>query len=213
MYYIIRIIVLSILSLCIYFVRKRKGSFALNRSRKGIIVRVTTIILIIAFIFIPYEAPFIRFDSAEASVRYFTVNYNAPIKTVETDNTAFCVGHIGNNFYYNTVTKYDDKYGFCDWHSHNTLGYIINERIDNGQFNGSYSVTRLVNNDTNETCYMVKFISVELNDTEDISIYDKNNDPIEKITFPDKRTVFPILVDQIDEKAAFVFYGKTYELN
>lgn len=212
MYYIIRIIVLSILSLCIYFIRKRKGSFALNRSRKGIIVRVTTIILIIAFIFIPYEAPFIRFDSAEASVRYFTVNYNAPIKTVETDNTAFCVGHRGNNFYYNTVTKYDDKYGFCDRHCNTVLG-IINTYIDDGAFTGNYCVHKLVNNETNETCYMVKFISVELNDTEDISIYDKNNDPIEKITFPDKRTVFAILVNQIDEKAAFVFYGKTYELN
>ena len=183
----------------------------INRSKKAVIIKVTAIILIIAIIFIPYEASFIRFNSAEASVRYSTVNYRAPIRTVETDKTAFCVGHESTTFYYNTVTKYNDKYGFCHPHTHNALNYI-NTIIDDENFKGGYTVSKLVNNETNEKCYIIE-LSRFYPTGEDICIYDEQNNPIGKITFPDKRTLFAIVVNEADEKASFIFNGKTYELN
>lgn len=184
----------------------------MKRTKKAVILRIAVILLIGLVVFLPYEAPFIQFNSAEASVRYSTLNYNAPIKTVETDKTAFCVGHRDNNFYYNAVAKSDDKYGFCDRHCHTVLGFI-NTHIDDGIFNGIYTVTKLVNIEANEKCYMIKFLAIDQSDEEDICIYDEKNMPIEKITFPDKRTVFAIVVNQIDEKASFIFNGKTYELD
>lgn len=207
-----RILVFLIFLLCFYYFRKKKESFKFKYSKKAKTIRVTAAILILAILFIPYEALFIRFDSAEASVRYFTVNYNAPIKTIETDKTAFCVGHRDNNFYYNTVTKNGDKYGFCDWHSHNVLGYI-HEEIDDGQFKGLYSVAKLINTEANEKCYLIKFLSVNQKEADKICIYDKHNTPIKKLTFPDNRTVFAVVVDQIDKTTSFTFNGKTYVLN
>ena len=96
MYYLIRMIVLLIIYLCFEFIKKKKGIVIMNRSKKTVIISIAAGILVLAIVFIPYEAPFIRFNSAESSVRYFTVNYNGQIKTVETDNTAFCVGHRDN---------------------------------------------------------------------------------------------------------------------
>lgn len=211
-YFTIRIIIILIISLCFFLFQKKKGKLGLERSKKAVLIRAAVGILILAIVFIPYESTFIRFNSAEESVRYSTVNYDAPIKTIETDKTAFCVGHARNNFYYNTVTKYDAKYGFCDRRCQTVLGFI-NTHIDDGVFNGNYRVTKLINNDTNEKCYMISFLRIDQNNTEDISIFDENNAPIEKITFPDKRTVFAFVVNQIDEKTLFVFNGNPYELN
>ena len=92
------------------------------------------------------------------------------------------------------------------------LGYI-REEIDDGQFKGSYSVAKLINTEANEECYMIKFLSVDLKDTENICLYDQQNHPIEKITFSDNRSVFAIIVDQPDESTSFIFNGNTYELN
>ncbi len=214
MYYVIRIFVLLVIGICFYLLQKIKGKPVpvLKRTKKAVIIRIAVIALIGLVIFLPYESPFIRFDSAEASVRYSTLNYSAPIKTVETDKTAFCVGHRDNNFYYNTVAKSDDKYGFCDRHCRTVLGFV-NTHIDDGKFKGNYRVTKLINKEANEKCYMITFLSIDLKDTEDISIYDEYNTPIQKLTFPDKRYVFALVVNQVDEKTAFIFNGKTYELD
>ena len=211
-FFIIRILVLLIVYFSLYLFQKKKGTTSSKRSKKAVFIKAAAGILILAIVFIPYEAPFIRFDSAEASVRYLTVNYNAPIKTVETDNTAFCISHRDNNWGFHAVTKFDKKYSFCDRHS-KTMDCFNSGLIDDSSFHGIIYATKLVNNDTNEKCYMIVFLSIDLKDTEDICIYDVHNSPIEKITFPDKRSVFALVVKQIDEKSAFIFNGKTYELN
>ena len=212
MYYIIRMIVVLILYVGFTFYQKKKGVLVWQRTAKTVIIRGVVAAVILAIVFIPYESSFIRFDSAEASVRYRTINYNAPIKTVETDKTAFCIGHRDNNFYYNTVTKYGDQYGFCDRNCQTLFG-LDNITIDDGVFYGAYSVHKMVDNETNEKCYIIKFYGSDQEDAENISIYDEQNRPAETITFSDNRTVYAIVVKDIDEKASFVLNGNTYELN
>ena len=46
-----------------------------------------------------------------------------------------------------------------------------------------------------------------------ITIYDEQDQPIDKITFEDNSAVFAIIADGIDQKTIFKFNGKTYELN
>ena len=214
MYYLIlRILVLLIIFLCFYLIRKKKGTMGSKRSKKAVIISVMVIILINAIVFIPYESPFIRFNSAEASVRYCSMNYYVPSKTVETDKTAFCIGHESNDFYFNIITKYDDKYGFCNRHCRTVFGYK-NEHIDDGIFNGFYDVTILINDDTNEKCYLIGFYSIDPKDSEDICIYDEHNNPIERIIFPySMKVYYTIVVDQIDKNTSFTFNGNAYELD
>lgn len=212
MFIIIRILVLLLIFLCFCFIQKKKGPFVYKRTKKTIIIRIAVSLLIMVIVFIPYESPFIRFNSAEESIKYSTTKYGVPIRTVETDKTAFCVGHKSNNFFYYIVTKYNDKYGFCDRNCYTKLG-IINTYLDEGSFKGNYRVTKLSDNETNEKCYIISLLSVDQNETEEINIFDKNNDPIEKMTFPDNRTVFALVVNRIDEKTSFTFNGKTYELD
>ena len=189
----------------------------MKREKKwlAVIIRIIVIVLIVTCVFIPYESSFIRFDSAEASVNYSTLNYNAPTKTVETDKTAFTVSHRENNWSYHTITKYNDKYGFCDRHSQTVLG-LTHVDINDENFRGSFHVSKLVNYETNEKCYIISYINLldlENKDTEDICIDDEQNIPIEKITFPDKRSVFMVVMHQIDEKITFMINDQKYELN
>lgn len=208
----VRILALLIISLCFYFVRKKKGTFKYILSRKTKIIRVIVIILIVVIVFLPFEAPFIRFDSAEDSLRYSAIQNNDSIKTIETEKTVFCVSHKDNNWGYHTITKFDDKYGFCDRHSTSTQCFrspIFDDQYDHGII----YATKIINNDTNEKCYMIVPLSIEPLETEDICIYDKHNTPIEKFTFSDNRSVFVLVVNQADEESSFTFNGKTYDLD
>ena len=68
----------------------------IKSNRKKRIIIIVLFCLIIGIIFIPYEAPFIRFDSPEASVKYSTIKGNLPLYVVEGKNTAFTLQNSGN---------------------------------------------------------------------------------------------------------------------
>ena len=210
-YYLIRLIVVLIL-LYIVLLLIKKGKLVIKRTRKAAVIRVMVSALIIAVVMIPYESPFIRFDSAEASVNYSSLNYNYQIKTIETEKTAFCVAHKGNDFQYDTITKYINQYGFCDRHSKNILRWVSSS-IEDGKVQGSFRAAKLINNETNEKCYMIVFSVLAQEETADINIYDKQNKPIPKIEFSDNREVFALVVNHLDGEEVFKFNGVTYDLH
>ena len=214
MYYIIRIVILVIAALCLFFYLKRKGKLQEKRSKIAVIISVIAFALICTIVSIPIEASFVRFNSAKASVAYSTLNSNGKTESIETDKTAFTVSHKGNNWSYHVITKYDDKYGFCNRHSQ-----IVNSfdaiPVDDGNNRGIFYVSKLVNYDTNEKCYMIDYLDHNLMkyNAAGITIYDEQDLPIEKITFEDNSAVFAAIANGIDQKTIFKFNGKTYELN
>lgn len=174
-----------------------------------------------AIVFFPYESFFIRFGSAQASVAYSTFTMGYEIKTVETDKTAFAVMHRDNNWSYHSVTKYDDQYGFCDRHCRIMLR-VKSINVDEESFNGSVYLSEMVNYETNEKCYIIKWLNVldyekkntqNERDTGDGLIDFEQSTPMKKITFSDNRTAYAAVMDHIDEKMTLVFNGQTYELD
>ena|GEM_PF-5191688 len=209
-YYLIRLVVVLIL-FYIFLLLIKKGKLVIKHTRKAAVIRVIISALIIAVVMIPYESPFMRFDSAEASFNYSSLSFHYQIKTIETEKTAFCVAHKGNNFQYDVITKYDNQYGFCDRNSHIDLRWV-SSFVDDSAFRGSFDVAKLVNNETNEECYMIKFSSFAQQDAESICIYDKQDNPIPKIEFSDNRVVFALVVDQPGGEEVFKLNSKTYNL-
>ena len=218
MYYLIRILALLIITICYIVLRKRNTQKALKRSKKAVFIKIAIIALVILLVFIPYEAPFVRFDSAYDSVKYSTTKFNTPLYTIETEKTAFSAELEDSTFSYHSITKYKDKYGYCDQDSHILLGSYKHEIIQDENYMGSFLVKKLENKKTREKCYIIVFGNLldEINNNkekEDIIIYDENNTPIEKMFSTNKWTAFAVVVDCLDESTSFIFNGKTYELN
>ena len=224
MYYFIRNIILVVfflIFLSTILCQKKKGT---NRSKKAVIIkRVIIISFVVAAVcvFIPFEAPFIRFNSTEASVKYSTAKPFYEDKAVETDKTAFFVSHKSNNWTYGSAAKYDNKYGFCGYHS-KTILTTNSITVDEENFDGSFNVSKVINYDTNEKCYFIKFINLldfenkeKQNswDSQDNLIDFEKSTPMEKLTFKDNRTVYAAVTDQIDEKMTLVFCGEKYEFD
>lgn len=227
-YSIIRIIILLIIYLCLFLFWKKTGTDSpteskrlfqsmrkahmIKLSKKAIVLRIVVLVVIFAIVFIPFEAPFVHFKSPEAPVHYSSpVFYTTPIRTVETDKTVFSVAHRGNNFRYNIITKHGDKYGFCNLNSKAVLNYRT-EYIRNEDFFCMYTVTKLINYTTNEKCYMIKFLDSDSIENNDIIVYDDQNNPVNRILFPDKRSIFTVVMERLDQKAECHFYDYTIEL-
>lgn len=212
MYYLIRIIfVVIIFSVCSLCLRKKKERLLIKSNRKKRIIIIVLSCLIIGIIFIPYEAPFIRFDSPEASVKYSTIKGNLPLYVVEGKNTAFTLQNSGNNYYYHAIIKHDDKYGFCDFHTQRNTGF--NSTItDDEYFHGLVTVDTLLNGETNETCFFISFIKMKKMEADKTTISDADNTPIKPI-FQNSDTIIFAFMPKQNDAAVFFYNGQPFSLN
>lgn len=160
---------------------------------------------------IPYEAPFIRFDSPEASVKYSTIKGNLPLYVVEGKNAVFTLQNSGNNYYYHSITKYHDKYGFCDYktQTETVLGSLLK---DDTCFCGTITANKLLNHNTNESCYFITFSKIKRMEPDKITILDTDNTPIKPIFQNDKTIIFAFIPKRDNNIVAFFYNGQTISL-
>ena len=213
MFYLIRIIlIIMILLACFLFLRKKKVSIFSKTNRKKRIIGIVLSVVFIALLFIPYEAPFVRFDSPEASVKYSTIKGNMPLHVVEGENAAFTLQNANNNYYFHTILKHDDKYGFCDYHS--KIDKVINSPFtEDDNFSGSIVTYKLSSSETNEACYMIMFSKTRRMEQNRIAVYASDHTPIDTLFQNDNAMVFALINGADKSDAAFSYNGQTYQLN
>ena len=213
MFYLIRIIlIIMILLACFLFLRKKKVSIFSKTNRKKRIIGIVLSVVFIALLFIPYEAPFVRFDSPEASVKYSTIKGNMPLHVVEGENAAFTLQNANNNYYFHTILKHDDKYGFCDYHS--KIDKVINSPFtEDDNFSGSIVTYKLSSSETNEACYMIMFSKTRRMEQNRIAVYASDHTPIDPLFQNDNAMVFALINGADKSDAAFSYNGQTYQLN
>ena len=213
MFYFIRIILIALLFLaCFLFLRKKNAGIFSNTNRKKRIIGIVLSVVFIALLFIPYEAPFVRFDSPEASVKYSTIKGNMPPHVVEGETVVFTLQNANNNYYFHTILKHDDKYGFCDYHS--KIDKVINSPFtEDDNFSGSIVTYKLSSSETNEACYMIMFSKTRRMEQNRIAVYASDHTPIDPLFQNDNAMVFALINGADKSDAAFSYNGQTYQLN
>ena len=213
MFYFIRIIlIIMILLACFLLLRKRKAGILRKITRKKRIIGIVLSVVFIALLFIPYEAPFVRFDTPEASVKYSTIKGNLPLHVIEGENTAFTLQNANNNYYFHTILKHNDKYGFCEYHS--KIDKVINSPFtEDDNFSGSIITYKLLSSETNEACYMIMFSKTKRMEQNKITIFDVDSAPIQPVFQNDKTIVFALIHGLNESNAAFSYNGQTFRLN
>ena len=199
--------------MCFLFLRKKKERFLSKRNlKKKLIVRIILSFLIIGLLFIPYEAPFVRFDSAETSIKYSTLKGNLPLHVIEGENTIFTLQNANNNFYFHSIIKYDEKYGFCDYKSEKEI-VLESTFIEDDYIVGTITAQKLLNYETNETCYCIIFSKIKSMEQNEINLFDTYNLQIKTIFKNDKNIVFAFIPNQDNNNTAFSYNGQTFSLN
>ena len=213
MFYFIRIIlIIMILLACFLFLRKKKAGIFSKTNRKKRIIGIVLSVVFIALLFIPYEAPFVRFDSPEASVKYSTIKGNMPLHVVEGETAVFTLQNANNNYYFHTILKHDDKYGFCDYHS--KIDKVINSPFtEDDNFSGSIVTYKLSSSETNEACYMIMFSKTRRMEQNRIAVYASDHTPIDPLFQNDNAMVFALINGADKSDSAFSYNGQTYQLN
>ena len=213
MFYFIRIILIALLFLaCFLFLRKKKAGIFSKTNRKKRIIGIVLSVVFIALLFIPYEAPFVRFDSPEASIKYSTIKGNMPPHVVEGETVVFTLQNANNNYYFHTILKHDDKYGFCDYHS--KIDKVINSPFtEDDNFSGSIVTYKLSSSETNEACYMIMFSKTRRMEQNRIAVYASDHTPIDPLFQNDNAMVFALINGADKSDSAFSYNGQTYQLN
>jgi len=215
MFYVIRIIIIALIFLaCFLLLRKRKASILRKITRKKRIIGIVLSVVIVGLLFIPYEAPFIRFDSPGASVGYSTIKGNLPLHVVKGENTVFTLQNANNNYYFHTILKHNDKYGFCDYHS--KIDKVINSPFtEDDNFSGSIVTYKLSSSETNEACYMIMFSKTKRMEQNKIAVFSADNTPIDPVFQNDKAMVFAFVRGTNESDAAFsyTYNGQLFRLD
>lgn len=82
------------------------------------IIGIACVLIITGISFIPFEAPFVRFDIPQESLKYLWVD-TKDIVVCESDNGAFIV-KLGKEEIF-SVTKEEKGYGYLNYHSKKEL--------------------------------------------------------------------------------------------
>ena len=153
MYYVIRIILIVVLLSAVFFVERQyfrkqtiKDKQYTKRKVKAISLsfRWSALSVCCLILFIPFEAPFIHFDSVEDSLSYKWINPKEVVVHYE-DDCAFAVRGTYEIFAFD---KDDKGFGFVNYHSSKQKYYASDASVDNHSIYNLYSVYQKTANKT-----------------------------------------------------------------
>lgn len=189
----------------VFYNKKKKNNRIHNSTKKRKLLKIIIVALLIIVIFIPFEAPYARFESAENSINYSTLNHNIPIKVIESEKTSFAVLCKENKLSFYSIIKYEDKFGFCNYHS--SIERITDPYfLEDDDFVGTISIYKLTNYETEEKCFMIVFLKSKGMDSSNIIVYDAENNSCKNIINNEIISVFSV-IKNVNKDNNFFYYN------
>jgi len=145
MYYIIRIVFISIFFLITLFVERHcfkrqvsKGKQYTSQKLRALIISIRFFALLVSVLvfWIPFEAPFLHFDSVEDSLSYKWIDSRDITVHVEKD----CAFAVRGTYEIFAFSKSEKGFSFVNYNSTKCKYYATDENIDNRSIYNLYSV-------------------------------------------------------------------------
>ena len=184
MFYLFRMIVFFVLN-TLYFVivgivlqdQAKKSVLTKKRYNLIKIIGIACVLVVTGISFIPFEAPFVRFDTPQEALKYRWIDTEDTV-VCESDYGAFIVKPDNEEIF--SVAKDEKGYGYLNYHSKKEL-YIYPHY---NQFNTTGDFIYSCNNQsTNETIYLVYFYK-KIDDNINIDLYKIICDDVEMERIP-----------------------------
>lgn len=161
MFYLFRMIVFFVLN-TLYFVivgivlqdQAKKSVLTKKRYNLIKIIGIACVLVVTGISFIPFEAPFVRFDTPQEALKYRWIDTEDVIVR-ETDDCAFLLMPTGTDNIY-SVTKDENGYGYINYHTKN-ITYVHPDGPDDTPGSTCREIYACYNQDSEKTLYLAVF--------------------------------------------------------
>ena len=127
---------------------------------KRFLIQIILCLLLFFISFYPFEGIFMRFYSADSSLRYSVIDYNwSEFEIIEDKNCDFVFGYSNNSLNYYSISKYNDGFSLVNYDS--IVGNYKTTSVN--ELNISCSANGIYNKYADKTCIFLNTYFVDEN--------------------------------------------------